>query len=758
MQKNKKDMLDDIIDILPAHVYWYGLDGIIYGMNNQQAKSYGLKSPAEAIGSSLYDITDKAYADEWQRVNAKIVESQCITELEEVFCYPDGREGIFLSRKAPWYNEQGKAIGVIGVSMDITEQKKIAQQLEATQADLESLLEGVIATLPGHIYWQDKNDVVLGCNDEQARTVGLKSRHDMIGKTNRDMPWHEKADEVIAINQKVMATGETVTAEEPLLMQNGQVSIFLSKKAPLKNKQGEIIGTVGISFDITSQKEAERLRLENEAQRAHSEEQDKFAKISAQVAHDIKSPTTSLLMLVKSCNDIPEKERVALRQAAMRIQDIANNLIHHYQKTHVTEHEVLDVEPRVPVLMSTLLMELLAEKRYHYRNTNIKLEVDIPSKDQFVFTMMQAASLKRTISNLVNNAAEACPERQGTLHLKLVCDAEWVRVVVQDNGSGMPPALIKKIMDNITVTEGKKGGHGLGLTQARETIERNYGELSIDSVMGKGTTVTLAFPRVLPPNWIADQIVLQCNDIVMILDDDESIHGAWDSHFAHTKKHNPTLLIHHFTKGNDFLFAYENLSPSEQKQVCFLSDYELLHQDRNGLDIIEETGIPRSILVTSHYANEEVLARAVNLQVKILPKLLASEIPIIIEKPKSKASSDLNTLVLIDDDTMLLNMVRDSLVGVRDVACYESPKLFLADLDDYKKGTPICFDYDFNLKSFNGLVLAKQLFEKGYKNLYLISGMKFDPGTIPEYVTVLGKENLSRLAELTDQSSAKQSL
>jgi hypothetical protein len=63
-------------------------------------------------------------------------------------------------------------------------------------------------------------------------------------------------------------------------------------------------------------------------------------------------------------------------------------------------------------------------------------------------------------------------------------------------------------------------------------------------------------------------------------------------------------------------------------QVVFLSDYELLRQNKNGLQIIEESGIKNTILVTSYYANSSIRDRAVKLGVRILPKQLASTVPI----------------------------------------------------------------------------------------------------------------------------------
>ena len=66
------------------------------------------------------------------------------------------------------------------------------------------IFENIIALTPGHVYWKDHNSIYLGCNDEMARVVGLKSRHDIVGKTDHDLPWKEKASVLINNDKEVI--------------------------------------------------------------------------------------------------------------------------------------------------------------------------------------------------------------------------------------------------------------------------------------------------------------------------------------------------------------------------------------------------------------------------------------------------------------------------------------------------------------------------------------------------------------------------
>ena len=149
----------------------------------------------------------------------------------------------------------------------------------------------------------------------------------------------------------------------------------------------------------------------------------------------------------------------------------------------------------------------------------------------------------------------------------------------------------------MAVTEGKVDGNGIGLTQVRETLTCNDGTLSIHSTVGAGTEIKLQFPRIKAPVWVAEEIILGRQDIVVILDDDHSIHGAWDSRFEPILKDAPEIKLYHFEMGHEALAFLDALSSDEKKRTLLLTDYELLKQNINGLDVVEKSHLSRSILV-----------------------------------------------------------------------------------------------------------------------------------------------------------------
>jgi signal transduction histidine kinase len=99
---------------------------------------------------------------------------------------------------------------------------------------------------------------------------------------------------------------------------------------------------------------------------------------------------------------------------------------------------------------------------------------------------------RRALLNLVQNAAEATPLR-GTVSLTAQGCAEQVRLQVRDTGSGIPAERLAQIFEPLYTT--KPGGTGLGLYLVQEIVAAHGGQVTVESVVGQGTTFTLALPR-----------------------------------------------------------------------------------------------------------------------------------------------------------------------------------------------------------------------------------------------------------------------
>lgn len=445
-------------------------------------------------------------------------------------------------------------------------------------------LEKLANLVPTALYWTDRDAIILGVNQYSMR-IGkdLSSQSSFIGKGPYDMYPTKIADMIYNNTREVIQTGETHVFKEMIPdVTTGRTRYYTATRSPLFDEAGTVIGIVGTVFESTAEKEAEHLKQENELQKVRLQEQEKFTIAASQVAHDIRSPLSSLSMIVKSCKSMPKAERIALRDVATGISDIANNLLNYKKGKNRTQAGARAAQP---ILLSLALSEILSEKRYQYKDSPVKFHYTFAPNSSFAFIKIDLSSFNRMLSNIINNAVDAFEGKKGEVNLELSVVGEQVKLTIQDNGKGMPQTVIDKIMNNIAVSSGKKDGNGIGMAQIRSVLQSSNSKMAIESQIGKGTKITLTFSRVATASWIAEEIDLTRGDLVVVLDDDYSIHEAWEMCF---KPYKSLVKLQHFESGQDMIKFINELPVNKKEHLFLLVDFELIDQELNGLQIIEQ--------------------------------------------------------------------------------------------------------------------------------------------------------------------------
>lgn len=140
-------------------------------------------------------------------------------------------------------------------------QKKIKKAL----IESPKMLQKIINSVPQHIFWKDKNSVFLGCNENFAKTVGLKNPEDITGKTDFDLIEEEKARYFIGIDKEVMDNNQPkYNITESLKDASGKQRWLNINKIPLHDIEGKVIGILGTFEDVTSKIELENKLKQNE--------------------------------------------------------------------------------------------------------------------------------------------------------------------------------------------------------------------------------------------------------------------------------------------------------------------------------------------------------------------------------------------------------------------------------------------------------------------------------------------------------------
>lgn len=446
----------------------------------------------------------------------------------------------------------------------------------------------------------------------------------------------------------------------------------------------------------------------NEISKLQQEKSYYYARknIAEQVAHDIRSPLTAINMAFSDIASIPESKRVMIKNACTRINDIANNLLSQYVN-NVDRQKNLINNIVSPEMIYFAIENIVSEKNYEYSNKKCNISLDSPNEAYFCFSKVNLAIFKRIISNLINNSIEAIGSN-GVVKIEINCDAEFIEITITDNGCGIPNNILPKITEE-GFSFGKKTGAGFGLFHAKHYIENINGSLTIKSEVGEGTTVTIALLQTNTPEWFCETLKIRHDYNIVILDDDPSIHDAWNQHFLKFFD----IKIAHFSTASD-LIEQTNL-----KADLYLVDYELLADQKNGLDVINDLNINHcSLLVTSCFEDSMVRNRCKSLGIKIIPKPYVPYIPIFL----STTDIDNKKIVFIDDDALMRMtwvFAADQAGVVLDV--YKHPKEFISKMKEYNKNTVIYIDSDFGEETL-GETYAKKCYDFGFKDIHLATG------------------------------------
>jgi len=466
------------------------------------------------------------------------------------------------------------------------------------------------------------------------------------------------------------------------------VNIGLIKQAP------EEINEIQAAVDNLLHK----LRDEFE-QRIKYDKKAALYELATQIAHDIRSPLAAFREYLKSIVNLPENERVLIRKATQRIEDIANNLLTQHKNSIPTT--TLTIEQP-----AELMAEVIAEKRAQFRRHEINYH---SNQDSYCdFALVNQSLFKQTVSNLIDNAIEAV-DLEGKIEIIQENESGKIKIIIKDNGCGIAKELLPKIL--IGGVTNKKQGSGIGLSSAKRNLENWQGDLIVDSTINVGTTVTLYLPVCPPPSWVTSSIYLASDSIIIIIDDDCSIHNLWKQRFANILQQNNIQLLNFHEPEIALTYHFE-----KDQKLIFLVDYEFIGYELNGIDLIKRLmSKGPCYLVTSHYSEHAISEKAEKLGIKIISKNFASyvNIKIVTQSPQ---------YILIDDSKLLcetweLTAKFKQLSFEYFLSIAEARlKIFF-----YPKNTFIYIDSNVD-KYIKGEEFAKLLAEVGFKNLFLCTG------------------------------------
>jgi len=223
-------------------------DGTILKANKAALQMSGYTEDELKSISSFLFVHPKDRKKTKKDINAILSGKINSYKTEKLYLTKDGKELHTSLSVAVVKKSRGKVSELIAIIENVSENKEIKSELAHEQALLNSLIEGI----PDSIYFKDKESRFIKVNKAMLRKHGFKSDKEIIGKTDFELFGKEHAQQAFEDEQKIIQTGiPIINKEEKEDWADGRTTWVSSTKMPLYNNQGEIIGTFGVSRDIT---------------------------------------------------------------------------------------------------------------------------------------------------------------------------------------------------------------------------------------------------------------------------------------------------------------------------------------------------------------------------------------------------------------------------------------------------------------------------------------------------------------------------
>ena len=378
------------------------------------------------------------------------------------------------------------------------------------QRELELICMGNLLSSTGErVYFKDlQSRFLLVSAGWIAAYAPGRTAEELIGQTDSDVFSGEHALAAFQDEQQVIRTGEPLVGKVELETYGGRADTWVSTtKMPLRDEDGQIIGTFGISRDVTAQiraettlaRQARQLTGQNERLRELDRLKNEYVGL---VSHELRTPLASILGYVEILREEgvsgPDADHCAevIERSARRLLHLVGDL----QLLSQIQSGKTAMEFR-----STDLADVAAcaveELRPEAQRKHIDLALCATAIPRLT---VDPARIAQVLGNLLSNAVKFTPEG-GRVEVRLGTEEGQVVLAVADTGVGLPVADRERIFERFYRTAIARRqeiqGTGLGLTITRAIVEAHNGTIAVDSDEGRGSTFTVRLPlRLRPPS------------------------------------------------------------------------------------------------------------------------------------------------------------------------------------------------------------------------------------------------------------------
>ncbi len=488
-----------LADRLPICVVCKNYEGQLIYLNQSFAEMLG-KPAGELYGKTDHQLFPKKLADKYRSDDLYVMETGNAFRDIEVIATDDtprdprdsdpteGKTFIEV-RKTPLRDENENIVGTKAVFWDVTLRKRA----EAAAAHEGYLLHALMDYLPDSIYFKDAGSRFIRCSRAQAVKFGYNSPDEISGKTDADIFSHEHAQAARKDELEIMRTGNPIHAKVERETWDDSPDTWASTtKMPLRDAAGNIVGTFGISRDVTAQVRAEEAlrKAKEEADQANRAKGDFLANMS----HEIRTPMNAVIGISELLldTDLTNYQREYLNMVLSSGESLLNliNEILDFSKIEAGMFE-LDIQP---FDLRDVVGDTVRTLSVRAQNKSLELFFsvanDVPHR-----VRGDRARLRQVLVNLLGNAIKFTSEGEVVLDVnvkQLLERSVTLGFQVRDTGIGIAADKIDSVFNEFeqadTSTTRQYGGTGLGLAISKKLIELMHGTIELKSELNVGST------------------------------------------------------------------------------------------------------------------------------------------------------------------------------------------------------------------------------------------------------------------------------
>jgi PAS domain S-box-containing protein len=363
------------------------------------------------------------------------------------------------------YNRMAERIRQLRLS----DKGKLIVARQTTEAAIDSLFDPVIVT--------DAEGLVTKLNPAAEEIFGSEAENagKHVGEVARDARIATAVAE--ALHSQRAVAGEGSSSVLPLAVA-GSERAFRLRTTPMRDNENHLLGAVTLLEDITHLREIDRLKSE----------------FIATASHELRTPLTSVqmgvhLLLEGAAGELNDKQTEVLgacREDCERLDKLMRDLL------DLSKIEAGESQPELISIKARALLNDEAETlRPQVEAKGLSFVVDLPVELPRI--MADRSQVERVLANLVVNAIRYT--RQGEIKITAEQRGHYIAVSVSDTGEGIPSEYLSHIFDKFVQVPGAAtGGAGLGLAISRLIVEAHGGQISVQSVLGQGSTFTFTLP------------------------------------------------------------------------------------------------------------------------------------------------------------------------------------------------------------------------------------------------------------------------